>query len=77
MRGATMTNSKNDDKPTEPTNDELTESNLADRVTILETRIAQLQRLVFLMSGSLPSAVASEFPDEGEQTVYVQPPANV
>ena len=32
--------SKNDDKPT---NDELTESNLADRVTILETRIAELQ----------------------------------
>ena len=58
--------SKNADKPTEPTNDE---SNLADRVTILETRIAELQRLVFLMSGSLPSAVASEFPDE--------PPANV
>ena len=72
-----MTNSKNDDKPTEPTNDELIESNLADRVTILETRIAELQRLVFLMSGSLPSAVASEFPDEGELSVYVQPPANV
>lgn len=73
-----MTNSKNDDKnddkPVEPTNDE---SNLADRVTILETRIAELQRLVFLISGSLPSAVASEFPDEGEMTVYVQPPANV
>ena len=73
-----MTNSKNDDKnddkPVEPTNDE---SNLADRVTILETRIAELQRLVFLMSGSLPSAVASEFPDEGELSVYVQPPANV
>lgn len=72
-----MTNSKNDDKnddkPVEPTN----ESNLADRVTILETRIAELQRLVFLMAGSLPSAVASEFPDEGELTVYVQPPANV
>ena len=72
-----MTNSKNDDKnddkPVEPTN----ESNLADRVTILETRIAELQRLVFLMSGSLPSAVASEFPDEGELSVYVQPPANV
>ena len=66
--------SKNADKPTEPTNDE---SNLADRVTILETRIAELQRLVFLMSGSLPSAVASDFPDEGELTVYVQPPANV
>ena len=56
-----MTNSKNDDKPVEPTNDE---SSLADRVTILETRIAELQRLVFLMSGSLPSAVASEFPNE-------------
>lgn len=73
-----MTNSKNDDKnddkPVEPTNDE---SNLADRVTILETRIAELQRLVFLMAGSLPSAVASEFPDEGELSVYVQPPANV
>ncbi len=73
-----MTNSKNDDKnddkPVEPTNDE---SNLADRVTILETRIAELQRLVFLISGSLPSAVASEFPDEGEMSVYVQPPANV
>ena len=73
-----MTNSKNDDKnddkPVEPTNDE---SNLADRVTILETRIAELQRLVFLISGSLPSAVASEFPDEGELSVYVQPPANV
>lgn len=72
-----MTNSKNDDKnddkPVEPTN----ESNLADRVTILETRIAELQRLVFLMAGSLPSAVASEFPDEGELTLYVQPPANV
>lgn len=72
-----MTNSKNDDKnddkPVEPTN----ESNLADRVTILETRIAELQRLVFLMAGSLPSAVASEFPDEGELTMYVQPPANV
>ena len=64
-----MTNSKNDDK-----NDE---SNLADRVTILETRIAELQRFVFLISGSLPSAVASEFPDEGELSVYVQPPANV
>ena len=63
-----MTKSKNDDKPTaHPTNDELIESNLADRVTILETRIAELQRLVLLMSGSLPSAVASEF----------QPPANV
>lgn len=73
-----MTNSKNDDKnddkPVEPTNDE---SNLADCVTILETRIAELQRLVFLISGSLPSAVASEFPDEGELSVYVQPPANV
>ena len=72
MKGATMTNSKNDDKnddkPVEPTNDE---SNLADRVTILETRIAELQRLVFLMSGSLPSAVASEFPDESEMSVYV------
>ena len=70
-----MTNSKNDDKnddkPVEPTNDELIESNLADRVTILETRIGELQRLVFLISGSLPSAVASEFPDD------VQPPANV
>ena len=72
-----MTNSKNDDKnddkPVEPTN----ESNLADRVTILETRIAELQRLVFLMAGSLPSAVASEFPAEGELTMYVQPTANV
>ena len=63
-----MTNSKNDDKPVEPTNDE---SNLADRVTILETRIAELQRLVFLISGSLPSAVASEFPNESEMSVYV------
>ena len=69
-----MTNSKNDDKPVEPANDE---SNLADRVTILETRIAELQRLVFLISGSLPSAVASEFPDDGGLSVYVQPPANV
>lgn len=73
-----MTNSKNDDKPTEPpnrtahpTNDELIESNLADRVTILETRIAELQRLVFLISGSLPSAVASEFPDEDDLTANV------
>ena len=68
-----MTNSKNDDK----NDDKNDESNLADRVTILETRIAELQRLVFLISGSLPSAVASEFPDEGELSVYVQPPANV
>lgn len=71
-----MTNSKNDDKndddkPVEPTNDELIESNLADRVTILETRIAELQRLVFLISGSLPSAVASEFPDEDDLTANV------
>ena len=64
-----MANSKNDDKPVE--------SNLADRVTILETRIAELQRLVFLISGSLPSAVASEFPDESEMSGYVQPTANV
>lgn len=55
MKGATMANSK----PVEPANDE---SSLADRVTILETRIAELQRLVFLISGSLPSAVACEFP---------------
>ncbi len=73
-----MTNSKNDDdKPVEPTNDELIESNLADRVTILEIRIDELSRLVFLISGSLPSAVASEFPDEDGLTVYAQPPANV
>ena len=62
-----MTNSKNDDK----NDDELIESNLADRVTILETRIAELQRLVFLISGSLPSAVASEFPDEDDLTANV------
>ena len=68
-----MNNSQKDDKNANK-NDE---SNLADRVTILETRIAELQRLVFLISGSLPSAVASEFPDEGELSVYVQPHANV
>ena len=72
-----MTNSKNDNKDDDKNDDKNDESSLADRVSRIVTRIAELQRLVFLMSGSLPSAVASEFPDEGELSVYVQPPANV
>lgn len=46
--------------PPEPTNEEELESPVEVRVLILETRIAELERQVFVLASAAPSAVASE-----------------
>lgn len=47
-------------KNVEPTNEEELESPVEVRVLILETRIAELERQVFVLASAAPSAVASE-----------------